>query len=529
MPFLVERPDDPQTPAVRVEADELRIGRGTNADLRLDDPAVALEHARIERVGDGYRLVNLGSDTGTYLNGRPVTSATVLKDGDTIGLGGSQLRVQWSSPADPLTLEVRPVVAAAVAPAAGPAAVKVPRVDYLRAYALRRPFLTKGFLALLLTLAAAGGLAALPRFRLWRAFQPGPVSAAHQLQQVGCFNCHTPWKGPTSVGCGSAGCHPRADHQARQASTPACADCHFEHRGQARLTVVSDANCVACHGDLKVKSGEPAFARHVTAFPEGHADFSLTLPSGGRLPIAEAVARRVDPGTVRLNHAFHLKPGLLSPEGRVTLACRDCHQPGPGPTGMRPVSFAQHCDRCHRLTFDPALPDEEAPHAEPRAVNNELLAIYSVNEGSMGSYRERRRIIVRNPGAAMGLNLSARVRAQVVEAESLLYRSACLKCHPMNLNARPFPVVARADTPGEWLRLSHFDHEAHVNLQGMTCESCHVRAAASTATADLLLPGIEACGGCHGGNGRPPGNAALKAGRTECRECHTYHPARRRI
>ena len=527
MPFLVERPADSQAPASRVEGDELRIGRGTNAELRLDDSAVALEHARIERVGDGYRLVDLGSDTGTYLNGRPVASGTYLKDGDTLGLGGSQLRVRWSSPADPLTLEVRPMAAAAAV--AGPAAVRVPRVDYLRAYALRRPFLTKGFLALLLTLAAAGALAALPHLGLWQAFQPGPVSAAHQLQQVRCSGCHTPWKGPTSMSCASARCHPRADHQARQASTPACADCHFEHRGQARLTVVSDANCVAaCHGNLQVKSGEPAYARHVTAFPEGHADFSLTLPSGGRLPVAEAVARRVDPNTVRLNHALHLKPGLLSPEGRVTLACRDCHQPGPGPTGMTPVTFAPHCDRCHRLTFDPALPDEEAPHAEPRAVHNALLAAYSMNERQMGSFRERRRIIVRNPGAAVGLNLSARVQSQVVEAESLLYRGACAKCHAMDLNARPFPVVARAIAPGEWLPLSRFTHGDHVNLQGMTCEACHARATASTATADVLLPGIEACGGCHGGTGRPPGNAILKVGNRDCLGCHTYHPARRK-
>jgi hypothetical protein len=529
MPFLVERPADSQIPASQVEGDELLIGRGTNAGLRLDDSAVALEHARIERSGDGYRLQDLGSDTGTYLNGRPVGSAAYLKDGDTLGFGGTQARVRWRSPADPLTLEVQPVLAAAAPAAAGPTAVKVPRVDYLRAYALRRPFLTKGLLALLLTLAAAGGLVALPRLGLWQAFQPGPVSAAHQLQQVKCSGCHTPWKGPTSVSCGSAGCHPRLDHQARQAFTPACADCHFEHRGQASLTRVNNASCVTCHGDLKVKSGEPAFARHVTAFPEGHADFSLTLPEGGRLPVKEAVARQVDSGTVRLNHAFHLKPGLLSPEGRVTLVCRDCHQPGPGPTGMTPVTFARHCDRCHRLAFDPALPDEEAPHAEPREVHNALLAAYSVNEGQMGSFRERRRIIVRNPGAEMGLNLSARVRAQVEEAENHLYRTACLKCHEMNLDARPFPVVARVGTPGEWLPLSRFTHCDHVKLPGMTCEACHARAAVSTATADLLLPGIEACGGCHGGHGRPPGNAALKAGARDCLGCHTYHPAKGRV
>ncbi|HEY0511399.1 MAG TPA: FHA domain-containing protein [Thermoanaerobaculia bacterium] len=522
MPFVVERPADPQSPAVRVEADELRIGRGTNADLRLDDPAVALEHARVERVGDGYRLVNLGSDTGTYLNARPVTSATALKDGDTIGLGGSQLRVRWSSPADPLTLEVRPMAAAAAV--AGPAAVRVPRVDYLRAYALRRPFLTKGFLALLLTLAAAGALAALPRLGLWQAFQPGPVSAAHQLKPVGCFDCHTPWKGPTSVGCGNAGCHPRFDHQARQAFTPACADCHFEHRGQESLTRVNDASCVTCHGDLKVKSGEPAFARHVTTFPEGHADFYLTLPQGGRLPIADAVARRVDPGTVRLNHALHLKPLISSgSEKRETLRCESCHQTGPGPTGLIAVSYRQHCSRCHRLTFDDAKPDEEAVHGEPPDVYSGLVRVYQLNEGQMGSLRERRRILVRSSGAELGFNASPSVIARVAEAESYLYRSACAECHPVDLDAKPYPAVERARTPSEWLPLSRFDHRQHADLKGLSCETCHVRARASTASADVLVPGIEACGGCHGG-GSLPGGAALRAGPMDCRGCHRYHP-----
>jgi hypothetical protein len=371
-----------------------------------------------------------------------------------------------------------------------------------------------------------GALAALPATKAWNAFQPGAISDKHQRQAIGCFECHAPWKGPATVNCGSADCHPRADHQPRQAFTPECSDCHFEHRGMRRLTLVADASCVACHGELRVRgSGAPRFARSVTAFPAAHADFSVTLAGGGRLAVAEAAARRADPGTVRLNHALHLKPNLIGPEGRETLACASCHQPGPGPTGMRPVSFEQHCQRCHRLTFDDARPEKEAVHGEPRDVYANLVSVYQLDEGRMGSLRERRRSIVRRPGSDLGLDVSASVRRQVEAAENHVYRTACVKCHAVNLDTQPVPEVARARIQGEWLPYSHFDHGKHLETQirRLTCEACHAGAPQSSATADVLLPGIASCGGCHG-EGRPPGEAELRSARNDCRECHAYHP-----
>src|ERR1700732_2439616 len=84
----------------------LRIGRGTNAELRFDDVAVALEHAVIEPAERGYRLLDRGSATGTYLNGKPVHEA-LLSANDLINIGGYQIRVQITDPDDPLFLSVR--------------------------------------------------------------------------------------------------------------------------------------------------------------------------------------------------------------------------------------------------------------------------------------------------------------------------------------------------------------------------------------------------------------------------------------
>jgi len=535
MPFLVSRPaEQPQAPISRLDGDSLLIGRGTNAGLRLGDDAVALEHARIERDPAGYKLADLGSITGTYLNGKPLENGTYLKDGDTIGIGGSRLRVHLRPASDLLGLEVRPVAAdepaAASAAHGSPAAVKAPEVDYLGAYTLRRPFFTQGSLAVLFTLAAVAILLALPLTRALRAFQPGPISDRHQRAKdggpVGCFDCHTPWKGPAATNCQT--CHQRNDHQERQVSTPACSDCHFEHRGRERLTLVSNTSCVVCHGDLQVKGGgPPAYARNISAFPEQHADFSVSLLGGQRVPLTEAVTRHADPGTVKLNHAFHLKPGLITngPQKRETLSCESCHHPGEGSTGLIAVSYKQDCNRCHRLTFDDNRPDVEAVHGEPSAVYSDLVRVYQVNEGQMGSLRERRRAIVQGSGASSGLDVSPGVRVQVERAELHVFRSACATCHPVNLDVRPYPSVEKTKIQAEWFSLSHFDHQKHLEKQikGLTCETCHVRSRTSTATADVLVPGIEVCGGCHGG-GKAPGEAETRPGPRTCRECHQYHP-----
>lgn len=64
------------------------IGRGATADVSLDDPGVSRRHARIGRAADGWVLEDLGSANGTTLNGRRVSGAVTIHDGDIIGIAG---------------------------------------------------------------------------------------------------------------------------------------------------------------------------------------------------------------------------------------------------------------------------------------------------------------------------------------------------------------------------------------------------------------------------------------------------------
>jgi diguanylate cyclase (GGDEF)-like protein len=69
----------------------VEIGRGSGAGLVLDADSVSRRHARIEPLDAGYRLTDLGSTNGTYVNGVRVKEH-VLKDGDRVQIGKALLK-----------------------------------------------------------------------------------------------------------------------------------------------------------------------------------------------------------------------------------------------------------------------------------------------------------------------------------------------------------------------------------------------------------------------------------------------------
>lgn len=63
----------------------LTLGRGADADVRLDDPALAERHARLEHHNDRVVLRDLGSAEGSVVNGVSVRDA-ILHPGDQIAV-----------------------------------------------------------------------------------------------------------------------------------------------------------------------------------------------------------------------------------------------------------------------------------------------------------------------------------------------------------------------------------------------------------------------------------------------------------
>ncbi|MEW6456017.1 MAG: FHA domain-containing protein [Acidobacteriota bacterium] len=66
----------------------LFVGRKRENDLVLEDPLVSKSHARIEQDLSGFKIEDLGSKNGVYVNDRLIKSQ-YLKDGDFIKIGSS--------------------------------------------------------------------------------------------------------------------------------------------------------------------------------------------------------------------------------------------------------------------------------------------------------------------------------------------------------------------------------------------------------------------------------------------------------
>jgi pSer/pThr/pTyr-binding forkhead associated (FHA) protein len=62
------------------------IGRASKADLQISEADASRRHAEVVCSADGYRLHDLGSTNGTYVNGRRVEEH-VLEAGDRIEIG----------------------------------------------------------------------------------------------------------------------------------------------------------------------------------------------------------------------------------------------------------------------------------------------------------------------------------------------------------------------------------------------------------------------------------------------------------
>jgi pSer/pThr/pTyr-binding forkhead associated (FHA) protein len=74
----------------------LVIGRGSEADLRINDPGISRRHAqiRVSPAGQGLHIdiVDLGSTNGIMVNGQKVQQAA-LREGSRIEIGSTRMLV----------------------------------------------------------------------------------------------------------------------------------------------------------------------------------------------------------------------------------------------------------------------------------------------------------------------------------------------------------------------------------------------------------------------------------------------------
>ena len=344
-----------------------------------------------------------------------------------------------------------------------------------------------------------------------------------------CLDCHRNIGGhvqPAVAPAGAAAAASPASPAHRLAQTP-CGDCHREHRGLRGL-VRQDANlCVSCHGSIAETA--PQFdVRDVSGFPAGHPQFRVTVVADAAKPAfarAElgSTPKPADRPNLKFSHAAHLvEKGFLTPQGQKRMVCADCHVPEPGGQGFMPITYKGQCQSCHDLKFDAELPWREVPHGDDlgvRAAVEDFYAHVVLQRGvppSAPPAEPARRVPgapVATPAPAPKPDALTWAREKADEALTLIYndKRGCAYCHVMENAAdhRVAPVFMRT----RFLPNASFNHTRHAATD---CADCHDSRHSETS-ADVLVPGIDSCTGCHG-----PARASFRA-QSQCVTCHAFH------
>ena len=75
-----------------LSGDYLVVGRDPASGICLDDPCVSWTHAALRRRRDAVYVQDLGSTSGTFVNGQAVTASRPLRPGDIVAFAGVSAR-----------------------------------------------------------------------------------------------------------------------------------------------------------------------------------------------------------------------------------------------------------------------------------------------------------------------------------------------------------------------------------------------------------------------------------------------------
>src|SRR5258708_380210 len=77
-----------------LERNEVNVGRVQGNDLMLPKGNVSKHHARLLYRDGRFIVTDLKSTNGTYVNGRKISQATIVREGDKIYIGDFVLRLE---------------------------------------------------------------------------------------------------------------------------------------------------------------------------------------------------------------------------------------------------------------------------------------------------------------------------------------------------------------------------------------------------------------------------------------------------
>jgi hypothetical protein len=406
-----------------------------------------------------------------------------------------------------------------------------------------------------------------------RFFSPGKLSPNHAALIDGCASCHdksmlavrslTPTRfqellgdrfhhgvafEPIDRNCEA--CHLKNDgrthafHRPNVVKDRSCSVCHQEHRGSESMRAVASANCAACHNDPSIMEAAvlkgtelPPAVFHFHPQPARRIVYEMPRPARGYTQVFATFAnghpefrldhgKARDPDVLRFNHQRHFSPEIPLVNGKK-LDCNFCHTADADGRYYERISYANNCQTCHALQFDPKNPDLTIPHGDATAVRGFLRRLdlqYAELAAKKNIVRPNE---VRNFVAKQIAQLRDRVRSgeelerqvffatdpyKLTQGDTRTRASfaGCAFCHEVKPVANGAPAITKPLLVDRWMSLAKFDHAKHTSVK---CDDCH-HAAQSRETSDVLMPVKANCVACHS----PQGKIV-----SECIICHTYH------
>lgn len=542
---------------------QLSLGRASENDIHLPDLALDPDHARIEQLDPRTLRIRATGTLGFDIEGRTTRATDIdTAKGAELRFGGHRITVAREDDATILTIRRADAVSHASE-----------EKEEAKVFSLRGLAPPKRLTAWGLVLAILIGFLAVPIYSYATrdsrniysvkgdgAWSSGPLSQAHHALEGKCETCHQ--KAFVSVrdsACQT--CHKSVhDHApaariamaraepgiggkllASVASTfgkppeGACVDCHREHEGAGPMQPTPQAFCTDCHGSLKDRLKDTKLA-NAGDFGTAHPQFSaLVQYKPGQHPSftrASLDANPRDDSGLKFPHDIHLsKTGGVARMARTlgrdfgggdygnALACKDCHKPTADGVRFLPVDMERDCQSCHSLAFETIGGTVRTlRHGQPEQVVADLRAYYRstgpaqpVALGGMARRRPGDYAQGRVYHAYFGAAATRPSRADDAVRAVFSKGGACYDCHTITNNGSW--QVTPVHQPVRYMMNGWFDHKAH---RTETCESCHA-APKSHDARQLLLPKLDSCRTCHGGE---KSKADVPSG---CAMCHSYH------
>jgi predicted CXXCH cytochrome family protein len=530
------------------QTNELTIGSAPDQQLQIPHTEVDPQHAVLRITSDGRPLLTALGPNGVVVNDRRQTRV-LLEPHDTIQLGETSVSIEGPSSEYACVLRIEDPYAPDETLPVSASSTKTQPSRYTISFWSWTLSIGVAVVFLLIPMGTFLGpsvrkllrtVPLVPSDALWSS---GPLHAAHRFIGDDCSACHVnPFERVRNTECES--CHADVQHHVDVRSTEVslfeterCAECHFEHKQPATLILRDQRLCTDCHARLN-RLEPNVQVRNSADFGSDHPEFRLAVltrdemvaPGAWHLQWLDAG----DPATFKENshlkfsHAQHLNSrGIASPTGERILQCADCHRPNSSGRDMLPIRMETQCSSCHSLFFDEHDPATAVPHGDLQKMFRALREHFSRQYLEAGSAPQSAAGHLRRPGQeAREMSREEQRRARDwADTESLkmgrelLEKRVCVDCHEITRvpgAASSFDQwqIAPVKLTQNWMPRARFNHAAHITEQ---CTSCHDTAERSTASSDILMPGIAKCRQCHGG---AHDTSKLSS---DCVMCHRFH------